>query len=205
MIKRLAFVFVFLMTATTLFAGDPDRRVVIVRDGQVLLDEGSPLIGTRGYIGISLTQLTPELREYFGAPKDTGVLVSSLADNGPAEKAGVHVGDVIVAVNGKTVAGTRELTHAMRDVKKGESVRIEVIRGKARQTIVATADEREMPEMLRALDLADLGQNLGSLSSLGGPGWHTRIAAPEDIDALRARIRELEMRMKELQKRLDQK
>lgn len=205
MIKKLGFVFVLLMTATTLFAGDPDRRVVIVKDGEVLLDEGGPLLGTRGYIGVTLVQLTPELREYFGAAKDTGVLVSSLADNGPAEKAGVRVGDVIVGVNGKTVGGSRELTRAMRDVKKGDSVRIEVIRGKAHQTIVATADERDLPQMMRALDLADFGQNFGSFESIPGTAWRAHIASPEDVDALRARIRELETRMKELQKRLDQK
>lgn len=201
MFKKLSIAFVLLIAATSVFAGDPDRRTVIIRDGQVLIDDGLP-VGPRAFLGVSTMQLTPELRDYFGAPKDTGVLVSSLADNGPAEKAGIHVGDVIVGVNGKNVGGTWELSRAMHDLKKGDSIRVEVIRGKARQTIVATADERELPEMVRALNLANLGRDLGSL---GSTEWKARIASPEDVDALRARIRDLESRMRELQKRLDSK
>ena len=199
MLKRISIGLAFLIAATALFAGEPERHVVVVRDGQVLVDDGFPT-GPRGYVGISMLQLTPELRDYFGAPKDTGVLVSSLAENGPAAKAGVRVGDVIVSVNGKTVGSTWELTKAMRDVHKGDAVRLEVIRGKARQTLVATAEERDLPQMMRAVDLNRLERELGPLNG----EWRMRVTSAEDIDALRARIRELEARMKELQRRLDQ-
>jgi len=205
MLKRLSIVVALLIAALPLLAGevgDPDRRVVIVKDGQIVLDEGVP-IAPRAFIGISTVQLTPELREYFGAPKDSGVLVSSLSDNGPAAKAGVRVGDVVVSINGRAVSGTFDLIRGMREVKSGDSVRIEVIRGKARQTIVATAGERTEPDIARAIDIAQLGRDLGGL---GNFEWKSaRIASPDDIDALRARIRELEARMRELQKRLDQK
>ena len=68
MLKRVTIILGFLIAATTVFAGEPQRRVVVVRDGQVLVDERSPLV-PHGYIGISMVQLTPELREFFGAPK----------------------------------------------------------------------------------------------------------------------------------------
>jgi len=75
MFKRLTIGFVLLIAATTLFAGEPERRIVVVRDGNVVLDDVLPA-GSRAYLGVTLVQLTPELREFFGAPKDAGVLVS---------------------------------------------------------------------------------------------------------------------------------
>lgn len=201
MFKRLTIGFVLLIAATTLFAGEPERRVVIVRDGNVLLDDVLPA-GSRAYLGVTLVQLTPELREFFGAPKDAGVLVSSLGDNSPASKAGVRVGDVILSVNGKPVDDTWDVSRAMRELKNGDNVRVEVLRGKARQTIVATAEERSGKDMIRAFNLDRFERDFGPLN---GGEWHATVGAPADVEALRIRIRELEAKMRELQKRLDAK
>jgi len=198
-LKKLFTLFVLLTAATTLFAGEPgERRVVVIRDGKVLVDEGFAGGSRRGYVGVSMTNLTPELREFFGAPKDAGVLIGSVADNSPADKAGLHVGDVVTAINGKEVKGSWDIYSAMADKKAGDSIRFEVIRGKAKQTIVATAEERDLPQMMRAFDLDELERNLKPLSR----EWRYDVATP-DIEALRARIRELEIKLRELQKRLD--
>jgi len=198
-LKKLSTLFVLLTAATTLLAGEPgERRVVVIRDGKVLVDEGFAGGSRRGYVGVSMTNLTPELREFFGAPKDAGVLIGSVADNSPAGKAGLHVGDVVTAINGKEVKGSWDIYSAMADKKAGDSIRFEVIRGKAKQTIVATAEERDLPQMMRAFDLDELERNLKPLSR----EWRYDVATP-DIEALRARIRELEIKLRELQKRLD--
>lgn len=212
MLKRLSTIVLFLIAASPLLASEPYRRTVIIRDGKVVLDEGGPG-GKRAFIGVAITQLSPELREFFGAPKNAGVLVSSVTANGPAAKAGVHVGDVITAVNGEPVASFHGLVNSIKETHAGDTVRIDVIRGKARQTIVATAEERESSGLLGALDLgdlqlgdlgelhlSDLGHRLGAL----GPGWRARIASPED-EELRSRIHDLETRLQELEKKLQQK
>src|SRR5260370_26345402 len=111
MLKKIS-VLALLLIATSAFAEEQIRRTVIVKNGEAVLDETDPP-GKRAFLGVSLVDLTPELRDFFGAPKDAGILVSSVTDNGPPAKAGARVGDVITAVNGKTTANARELRQAM--------------------------------------------------------------------------------------------
>jgi S1-C subfamily serine protease len=63
---------------------------------------GKPV--ARGYLGVGLTDLTPELRAHFGVPQEAGVMVSKVDAGSPAEKAGLKVGDVVTAIDGKPVA-----------------------------------------------------------------------------------------------------
>jgi predicted metalloprotease with PDZ domain len=197
MLKKISTLFLFLIAATSVFAEDQIRRTVIVRNGDVLLDETDPP-GKRAFVGVSLTELTPGLREFFGAPKDSGVLVSSVVENGPAAKAGVKVGDVITNVNGKATANSRELRDAIKDNHAGDSIRIEVIRGKSRQTIVATAEERDGSEFPR-FHLKELE---GMFPPAPNGEWHQRLMPSAENDELRAQIRALEKRLQELEKRL---
>lgn len=190
-----------LIAATSAFAFDePGRRTIVVRDGNVLFDNFESG-GKSAFIGVSLIDLTPELREFFGASKDAGVLVSSVSEHGPAAKAGVRVGDVITAVDGQSVAGVRDLRAAIRDNHAGDSIRIELLRGKSRQTVMAVAEEREMPEA-RLFDLPGFDKKL--IKPLPNGDWKQFMFAPEN-DELQGRIRELEKRLQELEKRLQQK
>jgi len=205
MLKRLSTVCFLLIAAAPLFAvqngGDEggERRTIVVRDGKVLIDESSALGGKRAYIGVAMCDLTPELREFFGAPKDAGVLVSSLTENGPAAKAGLRVGDVITAVNGKPVESMFEVVAAMRDKHAGDAIRIDAIRGKVKQSIVATAEERDLSDRIRQFKLPLLENMKGTLLPRGE--WKAFVNSP-DTDELRSRIRELETRLQELEKKL---
>jgi membrane-associated protease RseP (regulator of RpoE activity) len=192
---------IFLVAATSAFAfDDPVRRTVVVRDGKVVFDD-SDFHGKSAFIGVSVLDLTPELREFFGAPKDAGVLVSSVADRGPAAKAGVRVGDVITAIDSKSVADLGDLREAIRDHHAGDNVRIELLRGKSRQTAMAVAEEREMPDA-RLFALPMFEKKL--MKPLPNGQWKQFTVMPDD-EALQTRIRELEKRLEELEKRLPQK
>jgi serine protease Do len=191
-----------LVTASAFAQKPPVRRTVIIKDGKVITDDtrgldASALLAKRAYLGISMVDLSPELREHYGVSKDTGVLVESVADGSPAEKAGIKVGDIITSIDGDDIKSTTDIRSALRDKKGGDPARVEFQRGKGRQTVVATLDEREGPRMFMLGDLDELTKNLGShewraqVQNLGG-----------DCEELRGRIKELETRLKELEKKL---
>ena len=197
--RRTLFTLVVLLAAATsaFAADDPGRRTIVVRDGKVLFDDFD-VSGKSAFIGVSVVDLTPELREFFGASKDSGVLVSSVAEHGPAAKAGVRVGDVITTVDGKAVADLRDLRAAIRSNHAGDSIRIELLRGKSRQTVTAVAEEREFPDA-RFFTLPGFDKQL--IKPLPDGEWKQFVVSPDD-DRLQTRIRELEKRLQELEKRL---
>jgi len=81
----------------------------------------------RPKLGVQLVEATPELREHLGGSPDAGVLVGKVIADMPAEAGGIEVGDLIVAVNGESVADTGDLLRALRDVD-GQTIEVDVIR-----------------------------------------------------------------------------
>jgi serine protease Do len=102
---------------------------------------------TRGWLGITIQPLTPELARSFGLQGTQGALVASVTDDSPAAKAGVRPGDVIVGYDGKSVDSPRVLPPLVANTAVGRSVPLVVVRDGARQTLTVTvgnlADSRE--------------------------------------------------------------
>jgi predicted metalloprotease with PDZ domain len=194
---------ILIAAASSVVAQTTRQKTIVIRDGKLVEGPGmdfGELLGKHAFLGVSLTELSPELREYFGAPKDSGVLVGGVEDNSPAEKAGVRVGDVIVSVEGKDVDSSWELRSALKDKKDGDTTRIEVIRGKSRQTLVATLVERDFGPRIRVQNLGDLGERLGE--TFNTPEWHARVERLQNCDELQTKLRDLEARLKDLEKKL---
>ena len=84
--------------------------------------------GTRGriYIGVGGATVTQDYSQIYGMP--IGVYVKSLASDGPAEKAGIHTGDIITSVDGKTVKTMDELMDLLQAYKEGDQVEVVVQR-----------------------------------------------------------------------------
>jgi serine protease Do len=105
-----------------------------------------PMTGTDGFvfafgnnrrIGVSTTQLTKQLAEYFGVADGKGVLVTSVGDDSPAAKAGIRAGDVITAVDGEKIEAAGDLSRALGKKKEGD-VTLTIVRDKSQRTITVT-------------------------------------------------------------------
>lgn len=92
---------------------------------------------SRGRLGVNVQSMSPELEEYFGV-KNGGALVSSVTPDSAASRAGIKAGDVIVSVNGRSVADADDLIAKIDDVN-GEAT-IVVVRDKKEVTLKATIE-----------------------------------------------------------------
>jgi membrane-associated protease RseP (regulator of RpoE activity) len=192
-----------ILFTTTLLAEQPTVRTVIIKDGKVISNGDAllmPAVGKRPFLGVILTDITPELRELYGAPRAHGVLVGSVEKGSPAERAGLRVGDVVLAVEGQEISSPLALRRAIQDKKEGDSVRIDVLRGKARQTLVASVVEREGLRVATPAHIEEVMRNVGA--RFDNPEWRARIEQLGNCGELQTRIRDLEGRLKELEKKL---
>jgi serine protease Do len=108
------------------------------------------LFGNSRRIGVTTTQLTAQLADYFGIAGRTGVLVTSVAENSPAAKAGLRAGDIITDVDGEKISATGDLVRALGRHDEGD-VTLNVTRDKQTRTVKVTP-ERAQPSTLFAPD-----------------------------------------------------
>jgi len=101
-----------------------------------------------GYLGIGGLDISPERAKALNLKEERGVEVSSLAEEGPAAKAGVKQGDVVLEFNGQPVQGTAQFQRLVRETPVGRQVKITVWRGGAAQTLTATVGENKQTTMI---------------------------------------------------------
>jgi serine protease Do len=88
---------------------------------------------TRGWLGVMIQRITPELQESFKLENARGALVSDIIPNSPADRGGMKRGDVITRFDGVEIASMETLPKQVASIKPGISVKVEVIReGKSR-------------------------------------------------------------------------
>jgi len=83
---------------------------------------------TRGWVGIEVQDLTPELAESFNLKNADGALIAGVLKGGPADAGGVHPGDILLAVNGKPVIDSASLLNLIADLKPNAEARLRVAR-----------------------------------------------------------------------------
>jgi serine protease Do len=127
----------------------PSNMVRIVMDQ--LIKQGKV---TRGWLGITIQELTPEIAQKFGLKQSEGALVSDIAKGSPAHRAGIMRGDIILEFNGKKVRDVATLRNMVAQSRIGSQVEIKVLRRDKEITVRATI--MELP--------ADLGDVVPSSS-----------------------------------------
>jgi C-terminal processing protease CtpA/Prc len=190
-------------TAEARPADDDDKVIVSVDDDDVDV-RVNPIIvrvGSRGFIGVTLVEITPELRAHYGAPKEAGVVVSGVEADTPAGRAGIQVGDVITSVDGRRVRWAGDVSRAVREKKAGEAVEVEVVRDRAPRKVTVTVEERKGRE--RTFDFRDFKDDMRHRAwVMPDLDRFPVIENLEDFRGMREKMEDLEKRIRELEKRL---
>lgn len=103
---------------------------------------------TRGWLGVLIQDVTRELAESFGMKRPAGALVAKVLKDGPAAKAGIEVGDIIVEFGGKTIDSSSDLPPVVGRSRIGADTKVSVIRNGKPQTLTVRVEELPKDEEL---------------------------------------------------------
>lgn len=201
--------------------GAEGERVRVFHAGPEGWPSFAPIAG-RGFLGVHLVDITPELRAHFGVPGEAGLLVGRVETGSPAEQAGVRVGDVLTHVGGEPVESSWDVLRQVRPLDAGQGVALEVVRGGRVESLSATVAEREQPQvdahaLLRRLgedgdvkvwqiDAEEMGRRMGEVTELfASPEWRERVEKLAVTgEGLEERLEALEQEIHRLEKELEE-
>jgi len=104
----------------------------------------------RGWLGVEIQEVTPDLAQSFGLPKPEGALVASADKDGPAGKGGIERGDIVLSFNGHAVNDEHELPALVAQTPINTKVPVELVRNGKHMTIDITIGERKEPQVASA-------------------------------------------------------
>jgi serine protease Do len=102
----------------------------------------------RGWLGVFIQEITPDIAESLGLDNEAGALVSTVNENSPAQAAGLEPGDVIVSFDGKMIDKMRDLPRIVAETEIGKTVRVEVVRNGNSIDVQVTLGELEKAELV---------------------------------------------------------
>ena len=142
----------------------------------------------RGRLGVTIQEVSQSLAQSFGLDRPRGALVAQVEKGGPAEKAGLKPGDVLLGVNGKTIERSAELPPLVAAVKPGTKATFELWRDGRQQTLEVTVGALE-PEQAAAGPASEAGAETGKLGLAVRPSENGLVVENATGAAARAGIR----------------
>ena len=122
---------------------------------------------TRGWLGLSLQELTPALAKSLSLKSPRGALVADVVKGGPAEKAGIRKGDVIVNLDGATIENANELRNRIAGARVGKRMDVVLLRRGERVTVQPVVEAYKPSERMAALELVNrMGLEVKEISIL---------------------------------------
>jgi len=97
---------------------------------------------TRGWVGIEVQEITPEIAESFGLKSTDGALIAGVLRAGPADRAGIRPGDILLAVGGKPVKDSSSLLNLIAVLPPGEVAQLKLLRGQNEMQLQVTIEKR---------------------------------------------------------------
>ena len=111
---------------------------------------------TRGWIGVEIQEITPELAESFKLPKGQGAIIAGVMRGGPADKAGIRPGDVLMQIEGKTVNDSAGMLNLIAQLRPGDKAGLKLLRAGKNIDVAVVIGKRPKPQR-RAAQEEDRG------------------------------------------------
>ena len=157
----------------------------------------------RGFLGVSMQDITPELAEAFGLDRQSGALITKVLDGSPADKAGLLAGDIILSSDGKEIKYANDLRNRIGLLPVGEKISFKILRNGKEKNIVVTVDENTkfntasrgaVNELLQGVTVSDIEQGnpyYGKLEGVnvinverGGIAWRSGLREGDIITSV---------------------
>lgn len=116
---------------------------------------------TRGYVGIYMRQVDPEVAEYLGLSRNMGVEVSDVVEGSPADEAGLRAGDILLEMNGEPIRDMRSFKREIARQRPGSRVRLEIFRDEKRRDVTVKLGSLEESEFAIETEVDQLGERFG--------------------------------------------
>jgi len=116
---------------------------------------------SRGWLGVQIQNLTPDLAASLGAANEKGAIVANVIENSPAEKAGFKQGDVVLSLNGSEIDDNRDLTRKVASLLAGDRAQFVVLRDGSRQNLTALIAKRDEAQLASAQPSTNQGKGGG--------------------------------------------
>lgn len=97
---------------------------------------------TRGWVGIEVQEISPEIAESFALKSTDGALIAGVLRNGPADRAGIRPGDILIAVGGKPVTDSSSLLNLIAALPPGKVVQLRLLREQTEMQLMVTIEKR---------------------------------------------------------------
>ena len=110
---------------------------------------------TRGWIGVEPQDVTPEIADSFGLDQKSGAIVAGVLKNGPADRAGIKPGDILVSVDGQDITDTTRLLNLIAQIKPGTNAKIHLVRKNRELDLDVMIGKRPPPPKQPADDNSD--------------------------------------------------
>lgn len=140
----------------------------------------------RGWIGVTIQPVTPELARSFGISKTRGALVSNVAQGGPAERGGVRRGDIIIAFDGKEIKNASDLPRLVAATALEKSVAVTVLRESKEVALIVKVEELTEEKMAGLTDRP--AENFGLVVENLTPQLRQHFRSPEMSGVMVVRV-----------------
>ncbi|MFT5397044.1 MAG: Do/DeqQ family serine protease [Gammaproteobacteria bacterium] len=176
----------------------------------------------RGFLGVSMQDISPALAEAFGLDQQSGAIINEVLENSPASKAGLKIGDIVVSIDGKNIVNANDVANRIGLLPVGETIKFKVLRdGKQSEFVVtvdvrtqASTDPKSVNELLQGVSVGDIEQDSPYFGKAEGAivanvergsiAWRSGLRAGDVITSVnKVPIKNLEQFLKAVDKKED--